>query len=44
LILEAMKMEHEMVAPSAGVVVELKVEEGSRVEAGALLAIIEDAR
>jgi acetyl/propionyl-CoA carboxylase alpha subunit len=44
LILEAMKMEHEIVAPTGGILVELKVEEGSRVEAGALLAIIEDQR
>ena len=41
LVLEAMKMEHEIVAPAAGVVAELRVEEGSQVETGAVLAVID---
>jgi propionyl-CoA carboxylase alpha chain len=42
LVLEAMKMEHEVVAPVAGTVAELRVREGAQVEAGAVLAVIED--
>ena len=42
LVLEAMKMEHEIIAPTAGVVAELRVAEGTQVEMGALLAVIED--
>jgi propionyl-CoA carboxylase alpha chain len=41
LVLEAMKMEHEIVAPAAGRVTELRVSAGSQVEAGAVLAVIE---
>jgi propionyl-CoA carboxylase alpha chain len=41
LILEAMKMEHEIVATADGTVAELKVSEGSQVEAGAVLVVIE---
>ena len=40
LVLEAMKMEHEIVAPVAGVVRELRVAAGAQVEAGAILAVI----
>ncbi|MHB8694409.1 MAG: acetyl/propionyl/methylcrotonyl-CoA carboxylase subunit alpha [Solirubrobacteraceae bacterium] len=41
LVLEAMKMEHEIVAPVAGRVTELPVEQGEQVQAGAVLAIID---
>jgi propionyl-CoA carboxylase alpha chain len=41
LVLEAMKMEHEIVAPSAGTLSELHVGEGAQVEAGAVLAVID---
>ncbi|MEU6444941.1 biotin carboxylase N-terminal domain-containing protein [Streptomyces sp. NPDC047046] len=43
LWLEAMKMEHRVSAPRAGVLVRLPVEPGRQVEVGALLAVIEDA-
>ncbi|MHB8693503.1 MAG: acetyl/propionyl/methylcrotonyl-CoA carboxylase subunit alpha [Solirubrobacteraceae bacterium] len=43
LVLEAMKMEHEIVAPSDGTVTTLPVGVGDQVEAGALLASIEAA-
>ena len=43
LVLEAMKMEHEIVAPVAGTVTEVRVSQGSQVETGALLAVISDA-
>jgi propionyl-CoA carboxylase alpha chain len=43
LVLEAMKMEHEIVAPAAGVLAELRVEAGTQVQAGAILAVIEGA-
>jgi propionyl-CoA carboxylase alpha chain len=42
LALEAMKMEHEIVATADGVVTTLPVEVGSQVDAGALLAAIDD--
>lgn len=42
LVMEAMKMEHVIVAESAGVVRELPVEVGAAVFEGALLAAIED--
>ncbi len=41
LILEAMKMENEIVAPSSGVVKEIKVSEGQRVETGDILVVLE---
>ena len=41
LVLEAMKMEHEIVAPAAGTVTELRVEAGTQVETGAILVVIE---
>ena len=41
LVLEAMKMEHEITAPVAGTVTELRVTAGAQVEAGAVLAVIE---
>jgi propionyl-CoA carboxylase alpha chain len=40
LVLEAMKMEHPVVAPRDGVVAELRVAEGSQVDADAVLAVI----
>jgi len=43
LTLEAMKMEHALVAPFDGVVVELNVEPGQQVTEGAVLAKIEPA-
>ena len=41
LVLEAMKMQHTITAPSDGVVSELDVSPGQQVEAGAVLAVIE---
>jgi len=41
IVLEAMKMEHELAAPAAGTLSELRVAEGDQVEAGAALAVIE---
>jgi propionyl-CoA carboxylase alpha chain len=43
LVLEAMKMEHEILAPTAGVLTALPVGVGDQVDAGTLLAAIEDA-
>lgn len=40
LVLEAMKMEHNVLAPAAGVIVELRASVGEQVEAGRLLAVI----
>lgn len=40
LVMEAMKMEHEVTAPDDGVVLELHVAEGEQVEADTLLAIV----
>jgi propionyl-CoA carboxylase alpha chain len=42
LVLEAMKMEHEIVAPASGVLTALPVAVGQQVAAGALLAAIEE--
>ncbi|MFG1615242.1 biotin carboxylase N-terminal domain-containing protein [Nonomuraea wenchangensis] len=42
LVLEAMKMEHRITAPADGVVSGLHVEQGRQVEAGAVLAIIQE--
>ena len=42
LIIEAMKMEHEIVAPTRGPLVELHVAEGAQVETGTVLAVIGD--
>jgi 3-methylcrotonyl-CoA carboxylase alpha subunit len=41
LTLEAMKMEHAMLAPFDGVVAELNVEAGAQVQVEALLARVE---
>ncbi|GBD24957.1 Acetyl-/propionyl-coenzyme A carboxylase alpha chain [bacterium HR30] len=43
VILEAMKMEHEVVAPHAGCVREVLVEPGQQVEAGTVLVVVEPA-
>jgi geranyl-CoA carboxylase alpha subunit len=40
LVLEAMKMEHQVRAPVAGTVTELHVAAGAQVDAGALLAVL----
>jgi biotin carboxyl carrier protein len=42
VVVEAMKMENELAAPRAGRVRKLVVEPGQSVEAGAVLAVIED--
>jgi biotin carboxyl carrier protein len=41
IVVEAMKMENELRAPKEGVVKDVKVTEGTSVEAGSLLAIVE---
>ena len=41
IVVEAMKMENELRAPRAGTVARIDVSEGSSVEAGAILALIE---
>jgi propionyl-CoA carboxylase alpha chain len=43
LVIEAMKMEHEIVAPSEGVLSELLVAVGTQVQAGTMLAVVADA-
>jgi len=43
VVLEAMKMEHNVVAPLAGIVVELRATVGEQVEAGRVLAVIEES-
>lgn len=43
LWLEAMKMEHKIVAPAAGVLTELNVTVGQQVEVGTVLAVVEGA-
>jgi len=42
IVLEAMKMEHEILAPATGTVAELHVGEGEQVEAGTVLAVIDE--
>ncbi|WP_433422560.1 acetyl/propionyl/methylcrotonyl-CoA carboxylase subunit alpha [Microtetraspora malaysiensis] len=42
IVLEAMKMEHQIVSPGAGVVAALDAVAGRQVEAGAVLAVIEE--
>jgi len=42
VILEAMKMEHEVLAPNDGVVREVLIEVGQQVDAGALLVMLEE--
>jgi propionyl-CoA carboxylase alpha chain len=43
LALEAMKMEHAVLAPADGVVAELRVAAGSQVDTGDVVAVIEEA-
>jgi len=43
LVMEAMKMQHTIAAPYAGVVGELNASEGQQVEAGAVLAVVTQA-
>jgi propionyl-CoA carboxylase alpha chain len=43
LTLEAMKMEHPVLAPAAGTVTELRVAAGAQVDAGDVLAVVERA-
>jgi acetyl/propionyl-CoA carboxylase alpha subunit len=40
VVLEAMKMEHEVTAPAAGIVTELRAAAGQQVEAGQVLALV----
>jgi acyl-CoA carboxylase subunit alpha len=40
VVLEAMKMEHEVAAPAAGIVTELRAAAGQQVEAGQVLALV----
>ena len=42
LWLEAMKMQHQISAPAAGVVAELHIIEGQQVDVGAVLAVVEE--
>jgi propionyl-CoA carboxylase alpha chain len=44
LVLEAMKMQHTVTAPSAGTVIELDVRPGDQVAAGEVLAVVEESR
>jgi propionyl-CoA carboxylase alpha chain len=41
VVLEAMKMEHQIVAPAAGRLAEVRVAAGDQVQAGAVLAVVE---
>jgi propionyl-CoA carboxylase alpha chain len=41
LVLEAMKMQHRVVAATSGTITELRVAVGRQVDAGAVLAVIE---
>jgi propionyl-CoA carboxylase alpha chain len=41
LVLEAMKMQHRVVAATSGIIAELRVGAGQQVDAGAVLAVIE---
>ena len=42
LVMEAMKMQHSITAPTDGVVAEINVETGSQVAAGQVLAVVEE--
>jgi biotin carboxyl carrier protein len=41
VVLEAMKMEHQILAPAAGRLAEVRVAAGSQVQAGDVLAVVE---
>jgi acetyl/propionyl-CoA carboxylase alpha subunit len=43
LVVEAMKMEHRVLAPRAGIVTEITVSQGDNIAAGTLLAVVEAA-
>jgi acetyl/propionyl-CoA carboxylase alpha subunit len=43
VVLEAMKMEHTVASPADGVVTDLRVTAGQQVDAGSVLAVVEDA-
>jgi acyl-CoA carboxylase subunit alpha len=43
LVLEAMKMQHTVSAPGAGVVTQIDVKPGDQVAAGEVLAVVEEA-
>ncbi|MEO6087553.1 MAG: acetyl-CoA carboxylase biotin carboxyl carrier protein subunit, partial [Umezawaea sp.] len=43
LVLEAMKMEHRVLASAAGTVAELRIAQGQQVNAGDVLAVIAEA-
>jgi acetyl/propionyl-CoA carboxylase alpha subunit len=43
VVIEAMKMEHEISAPADGIVTEVLVAEGDQVDTGALLVVIEES-
>src|SRR5262249_52392846 len=43
LVMEAMKMEHEIAAPASGVLAELRVQPGTQVNAGDVVAIVTTA-
>lgn len=42
LVIEAMKMEHQILAPTSGLLAELRVSQGTQVNAGDVLAIVAD--
>mgnify|MGYP003340615197 CR=1 FL=1 len=42
LVMEAMKMQHTVSAPTDGVVTEINVEPGAQVAAGEVLAVVEE--
>ena len=43
VVLEAMKMEHQVTAPRAGTLLEIRVKEGQQVDAGQVLAVLDGA-
>jgi propionyl-CoA carboxylase alpha chain len=43
LVLEAMKMQHTVSAPYAGVVTEINVKTGAQVASGEVLAVVEES-
>jgi propionyl-CoA carboxylase alpha chain len=43
VVLEAMKMEHTVTSPADGTVVDLRVEAGQQVDAGSVLAVVDDS-
>ena len=43
-VIEAMKMEHQILAPTSGVLAELRVSQGTQVNAGDVLAIVADSK